>query len=108
VTRGCCCVGFNAHDKYAANKIVQGPDFTLGYVDLNLQQFQRLHVLVEISKVGWVGIWLLAFWGAFCSVREILSFLPLPLFNCAFVITFTFLEEQSFSNWLSCIFSNYY
>lgn len=40
------------HDKFAANKIVQGPDFTLGYVDLNLQCFQRVHLLLEISKVG--------------------------------------------------------
>lgn len=30
------------HDKFAANKIVQGPDFTLGCVDLNLQRFQRV------------------------------------------------------------------
>lgn len=40
------------HDKFAANKIVQGQIFTLGYVDLNLQLFQRVNLLLEISKVG--------------------------------------------------------
>lgn len=35
VTWGCWWWGFNAHDKFAANKIVRGSDFTLGYVDLN-------------------------------------------------------------------------
>lgn len=49
---GSCWGEFNAHDRFAANKIVQGPDFTLGYVGLDLQQFQRLRLLAEFSKVG--------------------------------------------------------